>query len=250
MKIERRQMIKQLAAAAAGITLSKLAFADANYSHNMNMHHAAISVINAGVGGNNTVDLLARIDQDCLAHNPKLTILMVGTNDMNSLKYIPLEKYKVNVIEIITKIKAIGSKVLIMTILPPYEAYLLTRHAAAFYQPEGVAARRKQVNEAIIEIAKKQKIYLLDMGYRFEAIGKIGLDKESLIQNEANTNKTDGIHPTPNGYRFMGLAVYDFVIDNKLPISNIVCFGDSITKGDGTIDKESYPAYLLKLLSN
>ena len=29
----------------------------------------------------------------------------------------------------------------------------------------------------------------------------------------------------------------------------IVCFGDSITNGDGSIDKESYPAYLKKLLS-
>jgi len=37
------------------------------------------------------------------------------------------------------KIKSTGSKVLIMTILPPYEPYLLTRHPAAFYQPEGVA---------------------------------------------------------------------------------------------------------------
>jgi lysophospholipase L1-like esterase len=64
----------------------------------------------------------------------------------------------------------------------------------------------------------------------------------------ANSNKRDGIHPTPNGYRFMALTVYDYIINHKLPCAGIVCFGDSITKGDGTITRESYPAYLRQLL--
>jgi hypothetical protein len=38
-------------------------------------------------------------------------------------------------------------------------------------------------------------------------------------------------------------------MDHRLPKTGIVCFGDSITKGDGTMDRDSYPAYLKKLLS-
>ena len=207
-------------------------------------------VINAGVGGNNTTDLLNRVDKDCLSHSPTLTILMAGTNDMNSQKYVPLDQYRQNIIRLITKIKGSGSELLLITILPPYEPYLLTRHPASFYQPEGVEGRRRQVNEVLRQVALQYKVPLLDLGQRFEAVGKIGTDKGSLIQNEANSNKADGVHPTPDGYRFIALAVYDYITDHLLPADNIVCFGDSITYGDGTTDKESYPAYLGILLNS
>ncbi|SIN90403.1 SGNH/GDSL hydrolase family protein [Chitinophaga niabensis] len=207
-------------------------------------------VINAGVGGNNTDDLLKRIDKDCLAHKPALTVLMAGTNDMNSRKYIPLEQYRKNMATLIEKIQASKSKVLLMTILPFYEPYLLTRHDPAFYGTDGPAKRRAAVNETIKSLAAAYKTELLDLGILFEKVGKVGLDKDSLIQNEANSQKTDGIHPTPNGYRFIGLAVYEHILLQKLPQSRIVCFGDSITNGDGSVTKESYPAYLNKLLQS
>ncbi len=46
----------------------------------------------------------------------------------------------------------------------------------------------------------------------------------------------------------MGIVVYEYIMNKNLPHKRIVCFGDSITHGDGSIDKESYPAYLKKLL--
>lgn len=247
MKVKRRVVVKHIAVSLAGLAFAKngLAFAGPLLRHK----GKPSVVINSGVGGDNTNDLLKRIDSDCLHYKPDLTIVMAGTNDMNSVKYIPLEQYRINLQNIVLQIKASGSKVLLMTILPAYEPYLFTRHPAAFYQPEGVAARRSAVNNVIREIAAAQKLHLLDIGGIVDAVGKIGLDKDSLIQNEANTNKTDGIHPTPNGYRFMGLAVYDRIINLKLNGGKIVCFGDSITKGDGSVDKESYPAYLANLLS-
>lgn len=206
-------------------------------------------VINAGIGGNNTIDLLKRIEKDCLSKNPKLTILMVGTNDMNSVKHVPLKDYENNLDAMAKMILKSGSKLLLMTILPAFEPDLLTRHPAEFYKPEGISGRRAQINETIRKVARKHKASLLDLGQRFDAIGKIGTGKDSLIQNEANSNKRDGIHPTPNGYRMIGLSVYDHITAHRLPLSSIVCFGDSITKGDGSMDRESYPAYLNKLLS-
>ncbi len=104
-------------------------------------------LVNAGTGGNNTVNLLKRIDTDCLAHRPTLTLLMVGTNDMNHGKYVPLEKYRDNLSLLSEKIMASGSQLLLMTILPFYEPYLLLRHPAAFFQPEGAQLRRQQLNE-------------------------------------------------------------------------------------------------------
>lgn len=206
-------------------------------------------VINAGIGGNNTRDLLARIDKDCLSFHPDLTVLMIGTNDMNSVKYVPLNEYKDNLRKIIDKLLKSHSQVLLLNILPLYEPYLFTRHPKAFYGPEGPSGRLTAVNEAIEQIADQTGVSFLDVHHVFEKIGNIGLEKSSYIRNEANSNITDGIHPTPDGYRAIAIAVYEHINDAHLPRERVVCFGDSITKGDGSMDHNSYPAFLKRLLS-
>lgn len=213
------------------------------------MKNVNLPALNKGIGGNNTTDLLARIGKDCLSYQPKLTILMIGTNDMNSVKHVPIDQYEKNLSQLSGQIVQSGSKLLLMTILPAYEPYLLTRHPESFYNPEGVSGRRKQINDIIRKVAAGYKAGLLDMELRFQAVGKIGTDKNSLIRNEANSNITDGIHPTSNGLRFIALSIYDYIVYNGFPKNGIVCFGDSITKGDGSDDGESYPGYLNKLLT-
>jgi lysophospholipase L1-like esterase len=208
-------------------------------------------LINAGIAGNNTLDLLNRLEKDCLAHTPELTILMAGTNDgMNHEKYVPLEEYRANLTQLVQRITDSGSKVILMTLLPCYTPYLLNRHPASFFGSEGPEGRRTSMNNAIREIATAQQATLLEMGHVFEKIGNVGTDITALIRNKANSGKEDGVHPTPTGYRFIALAVYDGIQYNKLPVNRIVCFGDSITQGDGSTDKESYPAYLKQLLQD
>jgi lysophospholipase L1-like esterase len=206
-------------------------------------------VINAGIGGNNTVDLLARMDKDCLQHQPQLVILMVGTNDMNSRKYIPLADYEKNLQAMIDAIKKAKSKILLMNLLPVYEPYLMTRHKPEFYAPEGHSGRLAQMNALIKKVAGRNRIAFLDLHHIFQTVGNIGLDADSLLQNEANSNKTDGLHPTADGYRTIAIAVYQHLLDHDLVRERIVCFGDSITFGDGKPGGKNYPAYLKKLLS-
>lgn len=206
-------------------------------------------VINAGVGGNNTVDLLARIDRDCLSHKPGLTILMVGTNDMNSRKYIPLKEYEKNLHQIIEAILKARSRIVLMNLLPVHEPYLMTRHDPAFYQPQGHRGRLNEMNDIIRKAAKKYKLSFIDLFSVYEKAGNVGLDKDSWIKNEANSNSTDGLHPTSEGYRVIGVLVHQHIVQNDLVADKIVCFGDSITRGDGSMDKNSYPAWLQKLLA-
>lgn len=207
-----------------------------------------VKVINAGIAGNTTKNLLLRLDKDCLTYKPDLTILMVGTNDMVKGKNLTLAEYKKNLIQLVDAIQQSGSKVLLMTILPFYEPYLLSRHSAALFQPEGPKGKRAEINKIIKQIAHDKNIYLLDLGSVFEKIGQVGEGAGSLIRNQQNSGHTDGVHPTPTGYRFLALAVSRFILDNNLLPHKIVCFGDSITKGDGSVDKISYPAYLKQLL--
>lgn len=204
-------------------------------------------VINAGVGGNNTVDLLARIDADCLAHRPELTILMIGTNDVNSRKHVPIDAYGQNLRQLCTRLQAARSEVVLMTILPVYEPYLMTRHDPAFYKPDGHPARTKQLNQLIRDTAASFGFPCLDMHHVFASVGNIGLDRSSLLKNEANSGKTDGVHPTPDGYRLMAVTLYTFLAQRQRLKNRIVCFGDSITRGDA--DGQTYPAYLQRLMA-
>lgn len=207
------------------------------------------TIINAGIPGNNTQDLLDRLDKDCLAHNPELTILMAGTNDgLNHAKYIPAGMYKENMTQLVQRITGNGSRVLLMTLLPFYSPYVLTRHPAAFFATEGPDEKRGALNAIINEIAGAMQTSLLDLGGLFERIGDIGTDATCLLLNESNSRKKDGVHPTPDGYRVMALAIYDHIKFNNLPTGRIVCFGDSITWGDGSLDRASYPAYLKRLI--
>ena len=132
-------------------------------------------VINSGVGGNNTVDLLARIEKGCLAQRPELTILMAGTNDVNSKKHVPLPTYEQNIRTTCSRLITIRSQIVLMTILPVYEPYLMTRHDPAFYQTEGHSARKKARNDVIRKVASDNNLPLPDMHHIFETVGNIGL---------------------------------------------------------------------------
>lgn len=247
---DRRTAVKYIAravagAAAGGILLDTSAVKAKGHSGSIITTGEAPVVINAGIGGNTTKDLLDRAEKDCYAHGADLTILMAGTNDMNSVKYIPLGQYEQNMRALVNGILATKSKLVLMTILPSYEPDLLTRHPAEFYKPEGVPGRRRQVNDVIRKMASDFKVHLLDLEQRFNAVGMIGETADSLLKNQANSNKRDGIHPTANGYRFIALAVYDYISNHKIPCQKTVCFGDSITRGD----TENYPNFLKVLLS-
>ncbi|TCD03701.1 SGNH/GDSL hydrolase family protein [Pedobacter psychroterrae] len=247
----RRTAVKNIAKTIAGVVAGNILLGTPAIAANDHLGPAAgndgdLVIINAGIGGNTTKDLLGRVEKDCYLHKAELTILMAGTNDMNSVKYIPLKQYEQNMRELAKGILARKSKLIMMTILPCHEPDLLTRHPAAFYEPEGVAGRRKQVNDVIKKIAADYKAHLIDLEHLFNAIGKISDDKDSLLKNLANSNKRDGIHPTANGYRFIAVSVYDYILDHKIPYHKTVCFGDSITKGDA----ENYPGYLKALLTS
>jgi lysophospholipase L1-like esterase len=208
-----------------------------------------IEVINAGIGGDNTVDLLARIEKDCLERLPGLTVLKIGTNDMNSRKYVPLRDYENNLKTIVRKIIGVKSALVLMNLLPVYEPYLFNRHKPEFYLPEGHRGRLDEMNECIGKLATEFRLSVIDLHHLFAKAGNVGLEATSWIKNEANSNTSDGLHPTPEGYRMIAVAVYQHIHFNKLITGKIVCLGDSITRGDGSLDKESYPAWLKKLLN-
>jgi acyl-CoA thioesterase-1 len=71
-------------------------------------------VINAGVGGDTTADALKRVDQDVLAHEPKMVIVMLGGNDF--LRKLPKQETFANMEAIVTRIREHGAIVVVAVV--------------------------------------------------------------------------------------------------------------------------------------
>jgi lysophospholipase L1-like esterase len=214
----------------------------------------SVKVYNAGINGNNTVNLLSRIDRDVLRKNPELVILMVGTNDMlHTDKSLDLEQYEKNYQELISCLKKKADLVL-MTIPPVYAPYLVQRKPQFKGDLQAPQARVDSANQVIRRLAAKNKCKLVDLNTILTACGGANTDKDGLFQNEANMGIADGVHPTANGYKVIATAVYETIMDCKSGVKSVVCFGDSITKGyrmqgEGKTEGDSYPAVLQRMLN-
>ena len=212
------------------------------------------AVLNAGRGGHNSRDLLQRLDRDVLARCPDLVIIMVGTNDvLNHANAVPLDQYRANLLKLVRTIRAAKSRVMLLTIPPCHEPYLLKRHPAEFYQPDGPVGRIRKANATIRNVAKGTTTPLVDVFGLFEGKGHVGTAPESWLRNPANSRAEDGVHPTAEGYTAIAEAVAGAIRKHRLPHKRVVCFGDSITygagvKGAGTATGHTYPACLARLL--
>lgn len=213
----------------------------------------AQSVVNAGHGGDNTRNLLKRLDADVLSRHPSLVILLVGTNDvLNSGNSVGLEEYQKNLETLVGRIKQSSAKVLLLCPPPCYTPYLLKRHPAAFFQGKDPNEKLAEVRAIEKSVALAEQIPLVDLSEVFGDEWKKN-EADSLLRNVANSKSEDGIHPTAAGYHAIAEAVDTAIRKNALPTDLIICFGDSITfglavKGAGTAEGETYPACLAELV--
>ncbi|WP_052823336.1 SGNH/GDSL hydrolase family protein [Neotamlana sedimentorum] len=209
---------------------------------------AQSSVINAGVGGNNTIDLLNRIDNDVLANKPDLVLLMVGTNDMlNSKKMVDYKVYQNNLNTIIEKIKSTGSQIVLINPIPADNDYLFMRHEKSLFS-EKPNTKLNKAGEIVKNLAKKHQVFFYDLNAEFKALNLPKHNQDVFIKNEKNSGKKDGVHPTAFGYQFIAQNVFQFLSEHNLIDGNnkIICFGDSITRGNAK--GKNYPSFLNKLL--
>jgi lysophospholipase L1-like esterase len=212
-------------------------------------------VLNKGVPGNNTRDLLKRIEQDVLAEQPDLVILMVGTNDMvNSHKLVDYREYRDNYQTIIEQIKGQGAEIILLAPPPVDTGYLFERHDRSLYKEEP-NTKIDSAGEIVKALAVGNNVHFIDLNTPFKAAGSPNREKHSLIINEKNLGKSDGIHPTREGYQLMAKVIHTYLQANGLLAGNkkIICFGDSMTYGSymagaGTAEGDTYPAFLKTLV--
>lgn len=212
-------------------------------------------VINAGIGGNTTEDLLNRITDDVISQKPDLVLIMVGTNDMvNSKKMVAYDTYRYNLMNIIDSLEDEMDIVLISP-LPVDTAYLFTRHDRSLFE-ESPNSKLENSRCIMSEIAKDRSLHFIDLFSEFVRLHIPRHNEDDIIRNISNSGVGDGVHPTEKGYQIVAELIFNYLDKNNLlsPGMKIICFGDSITKGvhmegAGTAQGDTYPAKLSRLIN-
>ena len=150
------------------------------------IHHC----INLGHSGDTSRDLLARFDRDLTPLKPNITFIKIGGNDTGSDPDISTLEFKSNMNQLVSKLRAIGSKVCLMTYHSPI---------SKLYGEERVR-KLSRFMEVIREVASSEGTYLIDDLPTWEILRKEHPSiHQSLIQDEIHLNNLGNI--------FLGLSL-------------------------------------------
>lgn len=215
------------------------------------MSNLQAQVINAGVGGNATKDLMKRVQNDVINQNPDMVIIMVGTNDMlNSKKMVSYSDYKANLTKIINEVQTNKNKIVLVAPPTADSVYLFERHDRKDFK-EAPNVKLDSVRMIMKDLAKEYKLNFVDVYSKFAQMNLPQHNEDMFIRNMKNSNHKDGVHLTIIGYKLLATTVFEELKNRKLLKKNqkIICFGDSLTNGSGVIKENAYPAVLNKLIS-
>ena len=154
-----------------------------------------IEVIPAGVSGNTSKDMLARLDRDVLSKKPDWMTLSCGVNDVwHGDRGIDLETYKTNITSIVDQATKAGIKVVIL------EATLIGEDPAKPNNQKLVA-----YNQFLHTLATEKHLPIADLNADMQA--ELAKEKAAVPNLKGNYITKDGVHPNGLGHETMAAGV-------------------------------------------
>jgi len=202
-------------------------------------YRSKYTIINKGVPGNTSTDMVARVDTAVVSLKPNLVIIMIGTN--NVTKNTPTSKYIADLTFIIHQLRSVYADVLLLS--PPPRGKN-TSDLSNF------ANKRTDTLAMVLDsLSKGTGCHYYDLNKAFKTAGSPNATSSSMINNAANNpSNPDGIHLITSGNAFIASIVVSQMQKNSLMgCYKIVCFGDSLTYEGGS---DSYPSLLASILKN
>jgi lysophospholipase L1-like esterase len=151
---------------------------------------AAVKVFNAGISGNTTTAALVRMQRDVLDRKPHLVVAMFGMND---LAYGPADAakdaaqkaaYRANLEEIVSRSRAAGAEVLLMT---PNSVY---PEAAPARPPERLA----EFAGSLRDVGAALNVPVVDAFAEYERLRRDDVGRWRQMMSET-------IHPSQSGHQ-------------------------------------------------
>nr|CAA9273290.1 hypothetical protein AVDCRST_MAG63-3118 [uncultured Armatimonadetes bacterium] len=163
-----------------------------------------IEVVNAGISGHKSTDMLARFQSDVLDRKPDLVTISVGVNDVwhgfydnhplgDGPRGVPLGAYRRNVEEMVTRARAAGARVVILS-------------TTVIHEDLGNRENRKidGYNRALRDIARRQRASFVDFQRPFREM-IAAYRRTTGARDDLLT--TDGVHMNAAGNKVMAHAL-------------------------------------------
>ena len=153
-------------------------------------------MVNLGVGGATSVDVLSRQLERAVALMPDLVTMSVGPNDIT--ERVPLADYTRNVDTIFGRLVADTPAVIVVNLLPD----LAVTPRFRGHDAEALVGQRSvEFNAALARLAKKHGVHLVDL---YEA-------SRREVPNRPELMAGDGYHPSDIGYGRWAELMWDAV---------------------------------------
>ncbi|MBO5923721.1 MAG: hypothetical protein J6Q81_04325 [Lentisphaeria bacterium] len=243
-KYDRQTIVDTLNPVAESVAVTPSKTTEQNYNN--------YRVLNFGRSGYSTKEILTQLPV-IFDYKPELFILLIGTNDVvYKQKWQTPEQFAEHYRKICEQLKQQKCKVILIT-LPPCVEDVANKHIKASPAEKAQLNNRiRKMNEYIKGFAGEFNFAILDY-HKFFTGDLAG--KNSLMLVPATGGGNDGIHPNQAGYKILADELKKIIDKNQYPPNKIICVGDSITYGahmigQGSVQGNTYPAQLLKLLDN
>jgi lysophospholipase L1-like esterase len=146
--------------------------------------------INRGIGGQTTAQLLVRFREDVIALQPRLVVILAGTNDLaGNTGPMTLEEIAANFTSMAELARAHGIRVVFSSVLPVHN-----------YTPQTEATFPLRPPEKILALNAWLKGYCAANGQVYLDYFSGMVDDQGLLRRPL---AEDGLHPTRAGYAIM-----------------------------------------------
>ena len=156
---------------------------ESQYEYWLSLKYPAFQILNRGISGQTTANILARLDRELEQTRPQMVILMAGVNDI--YRGYAVETAQANLAAMYQKIQTRGIPLMVLTVLP-YRGLTPQK-----------AQRLDHLNRWIRSYAAAHQLGLCDT---YQALKS---PENPFLLAQSN----DGLHPTPQSYRAMGESI-------------------------------------------
>lgn len=181
----------------------------------------AVTCYNAGVGGENTAEGLARMDSDVLAREPHLVTVEFGLNDIRyePEKSLSEEQFAANLLTMHERLTAAGGQVIFMTPNPIVNVFHNYSKNTDFYQRWGGCNELCAIYaEVVREVARELSAPLCDI---YAAFVRKAVEAEFFGETLSWSDLSvlsrficagDGVHPTAAGQELIACELYTLIV--------------------------------------
>jgi lysophospholipase L1-like esterase len=146
--------------------------------------------INRGIGGQTTPQMLVRFRQDVIDLQPKVVIILAGTNDIaGNTGPMRLEDIEANYASFAELARAHDIRVVFSSVLPVHN-----------YAPRSQDFFAQRSPEKILELNRWLKAYCSANGHAYLDYFSAVVDDKGLLKRDL---ADDGLHPNASGYKLM-----------------------------------------------